>query len=101
MNPRIEWLNAKDGTVTIKAAKKPPSLQELQDYVRGYVEVVNVLVDNEPCQMIVNEEGLIRDLPVNVEASKHYSTYTLMKFRSYPPTPICGNAVLLRGMMLD
>jgi hypothetical protein len=51
--------------------------------------------------MIVNEEGLVQRLPVNVIASKHYATYALKEMRCFPPTPICGNAVLLRGLMLD
>ena len=97
----IEWINAVDGTVTSNEAAEAPSLQELQDYVDGYIEVVNVLVDDEPMQMIVNEMGLVNQLPVNVLASKHYATYSLKEFRNFPPTPICGNAVLLRGLQLD
>lgn len=101
MTGTIEWLHAENGTVKTDKAAAPPSLQDLQDYVGGYIEVVNVLVDDEPMQMVVNEEGLILDLPVNVMASKHYATYALKKMRCFPPTPICGNAVLLRGLMLD
>jgi hypothetical protein len=101
MTGTIEWIHAVDGTVTSTEAKSPPSLEELQKYVEGYIEVVNVLVDDEPTQMIVNEEGLLRRLPVNVTASKHYATYALKEMRCFPPTPICGNAVLLRGLMLD
>ena len=101
MTGTIEWIHAEDGTAIIENAAQPPSLKDLQDYVGGYVEVVNVLVDNTPCQMIVNEEGLVRKLPVNILASKHYATYALKEMRCFPPTPICGNAVLLHGLMLD
>jgi len=97
----IEWINADDGTVTTDKAFEPPSLEQLQDYVGGFIEVVNVLVDGQATQMVVNDEGLIRDMPVNVLASKHYATYALQELRCYPPTPICGNAVLLRGLVLD
>lgn len=97
----IEWINAEDGTVTSNEAAAAPSLQELQEYVDGYIEVVNVLVDDEPMQMIVNEDGFSKGLPVNVLASKHYATWALKKYRSFPPTPIVGNAVLLRGLRLD
>lgn len=100
MSGVIEYLGT-DGTVTIVQQETAPSLEEMQKYVGGYIEVVNVLVDGKPMQMIVNEEGLIQELPVNVIASKHYATIGLMHYRSFPPTPICGNAILLRGIQLD
>ena len=101
MTGTIEWLHAENDTSLSQEAAAAPSLQDLQDYVGGYIEVVNVLVDDEPCQMIVNEEGLVQHLKVNVRASKHYATYALKEMRCFPPTPICGNAVLLRGIFLD
>jgi glycyl-tRNA synthetase beta subunit len=52
MTGTIEWIHAVDGTVTSAEAAAAPSLEELQKYVEGYIEVVNVLVDDEPTQMI-------------------------------------------------
>lgn len=60
---------------------KTPTLQEMQEYVGGWIEVVYLPNDE---QLIVNEEGLILELPYNSVASCHASR------------TIVGNAILLR-----
>lgn len=47
------------------------SLEELQNYVDGYIEIVNLRSENNI--MIINEEGAINDMPVNLKASMIYS----------------------------
>tara|TARA_Y100000310_G_scaffold318729_1_gene373146 strand:- start:96 stop:350 length:255 start_codon:yes stop_codon:yes gene_type:complete len=42
------------------------SLKELQGYVGGYIELVKL---RDGTNLVVNEEGLMRRLPVNEEAS--------------------------------
>ena len=61
---------------------KRPSLQEAQDIVGGNVELV---IDDGSMQMLVNEEGLLKNLPLNKEAS-------LMAGR-----PLVGPALVLKG----
>ena len=100
MTGTIEWINV-DGTVRSEESKEPPSLPDMKDYVGGWIEVVKVLVDNEECHMIVNEEGYIQGLPVNVVASKHYATAALKLQARFPLSPIVGNAILLRGLELQ
>ena len=46
---------------------KEPSLEKMQEMVGGYIEMMT-LVDGS--QMIMNEEGNLRDLPENVQASE-------------------------------
>lgn len=43
-----------------------PSLEEAQKFVGGNVELITLTGDR---QMLVNEEGLIEDLPINDEAT--------------------------------
>lgn len=43
------------------------TLKELQNYVGGYIEL---LLTNDNRTMIVNEEGRLKNLEVNEEASK-------------------------------
>lgn len=43
------------------------TLKELQNYVGGYIEM---LLTNDDRTMIVNEEGRLKNLEVNEEASK-------------------------------
>ena len=47
---------------------KPPTLEEAQAIVGGLVEMVP-LMNPKNMQLIVNEEGLMHDLPVNTQAS--------------------------------
>ena len=51
--------------VTKYIKDKQPSLEDLQEMVGGYIQVISI--GNK--QIIVDEEGKIKDKPVNVEAS--------------------------------
>ena len=61
-----------------------PSLEKAQELVGGLVEMVH-LPHRPELQVLVNEEGLLKDLPLNVEASK-----LCMQ-------PIVGDVVVLKG----
>ena len=58
-----------------------PSLEEAQEAVGGFIEMIPV----EHGQLLVNEEGLIMSLPLNPTASQ------------IAGRPIVGNALLLKG----
>jgi len=62
---------------------KPPSLKEVQEIVGGYVE--RVMIPNSRDQMLVDEDGLHKQLSLNIEASKIVGG------------PIVGHAVILKG----
>ena len=46
-----------------------PSLEEVQQFVGGTVEIVYTKRDNKPAQMMVNEDGMIYGMPQNYAAS--------------------------------
>lgn len=48
------------------------SLKELKDIVGGHIEVVNLGDD----YMVVNEEGKLLDLPLNLSATRIYQHFT-------------------------
>ena len=77
-----------------EALKAKPNLAELQRLVGGWIERVKVQVDGELADMIVNEEGRLRNLPLNREASILYWTGRLTA------DPIVGDAVVLLGPWL-
>ncbi len=60
-----------DGTETIvyPANKKSFTLPELQKLVGGYIELVRTVDGKE---MIINEEGKLKDLPINNKATMQY-----------------------------
>ena len=61
-----------------------PTLSEAQKLVGGLVEMVRSPTDPE-IQILVNEEGLLRGLPFNEEASRLCDT------------GIVGDAIILKG----
>ena len=81
--PKTQELQDKEVLITITAV--PQSLKELQDLVGGYIEEVVILRRAQPFTMIVDEEGLLKEKPINLYA-------TLLA-----ETTIVGNAVILIG----
>ena len=51
------------------------SLEELQGFVGGFIEIVRVDDDRI---MVVNEEGKLNGLPINGDASKLYGRETIV-----------------------
>jgi hypothetical protein len=64
--------------------EEAPSLERAQELVGGLVEMVRSPTDPE-IQILVNEEGLLRGLPFNEEASRLCDT------------GIVGDAIILKG----
>lgn len=65
------------------------SLVQLQEFVGGYIEMVPSNVPHRA--LIVNEEGLLKELPHNVKASSYVRSGTLvLDF-------IRGNALLVKA----
>ncbi len=69
--------------ITVMEDKKP-TLKEAQKIVGGYVEMVHSPKQPD-WQILVNEEGLLRDLPYNQEATELCGT------------GIVGHAIILKG----
>lgn len=97
---QIHWIAA-NGEVTIEERGTPPTLEAMQTYVEGHIEVVSVLFGGEPHQMIVNDEGMIKHMPLNWKATSVYHCNWISKEGKIPDSPICGPAILLEGIRLD
>jgi hypothetical protein len=76
--------NGEREIVEFHDAEERPSLEQAQAIVGGYVEMI-VPPHNPHIQILVNEEGLLMRLPVNMEASRLAGRM------------IVGKAVLLSG----
>jgi hypothetical protein len=63
-----------DSTVTVRPLDGPPGLQELQEAVRGHIEVVPWFTAfcGFPCVAFCNEEGKLEGMPVNAVATMHW-----------------------------
>lgn len=70
------------------------SLKELREIVDGYIDIVSL---NDGRYMVVNDEGLINDLPVNFEASIMYYGKIAMLKGSY----ICGDVIICESNQIS
>ena len=68
---------------------KKPSLEEAQELVGGLVEFIQLKNGD---QMLVNEEGLIQDLEINVEATRIAADQS----DAWIMDGIRGNAIILQ-----
>jgi hypothetical protein len=66
-----------------------PTLEEMQEFVGGRIELV--YVDNG--HFVVNEEGLLDGLPINLEASLEF--WDVADFEMAPP--LVGNVIFIEG----
>jgi hypothetical protein len=65
-------------------SNKPPTLEEAQGLVDGYVQMLTL---RDGSQMLVNEDGIALNLEVNQSASERAEHFG----------PILGNVLILRG----
>lgn len=82
-----------EGEVTHTQVFTPPSLERVQDILRGYVEGAGAArVRGVAVQMFVNEEGRVRGLRLNARASEFARVHGLSNGSS-----VVGPAVVLSG----
>lgn len=68
-----------------------PTLKEMQTAVGGLIEIVRIPLGPEFI-MIVDEEGLLKDKPINLIACSQYPNGV---------TPIVGDAIIIRSDLVD
>lgn len=85
-----------DGTMTAVKPKdfKKFTLEELQSYVGGYIEVINLSANKA---LVVNEEGKLHNLPVNKIATALAQYCNAI----FPTDCIVGDAVVIENKRLD
>ena len=74
---------------------KNPTLKEMQEFVGGYIQVVNGV---DGSQIIINEEGKIKGLPMNMVATtmwlgEDWDDDTSAMVNDF----LVGNAMVLKG----
>ena len=77
-----------DGNYEKREAPTKPTLKEMQELVGGYIEPLQVRHEGKSRTMVVNEEGLLMNLPRNPGAS------------AIAGTVIVGNVFILEGYRL-
>ena len=83
-----ESLKPTNSLWTIDKKEDEPGLKKAQSFVCGFIECVQL--ENGDC-LIVNEEGKLNQLPVNVAATKLWR-------KSYPMSEdyMVGNVILIK-----
>ncbi len=80
--------------VVIDDVKNEPTLKAAQDFVGGYVEGITFPNGD---YLIVNEEGKLKNLPLNVEATNLWrSTFTKDKYMIGYDDFVVGPAILIK-----
>ena len=69
-----------------------PTLEEVQKLVGGYIEFV---YSDGDIQIICNEEGKLRELPINEEATNYW--FNLMTPSTFTNDFLVGDVVILKG----
>ena len=69
-----------------------PTLKQAQDFVGGLVEVVYIRAGDIEQQMLVNEEGLLKGLPLNFAATVYNAGYGNGQTIVGPVLLLCGAA---------
>ena len=82
-----------DGKMFVKEFTQP-LYKSVSDVVEGWIEVVHPRGLEDPFCFICNEEGLLRDLPLNAMGSLWYGTLQHGQ-------PIVGNIVVMKEVWTD
>lgn len=88
-----------DGEETHVKSKEKPTLGEMQKAVGGYIEVVRCLYKDKEKQMIINEEGKLRDLELNEKATEMF--WDFLRVKELKIDNIVGKAMILKNFELD
>ena len=84
--------------VVIDDVKNEPTLKAAQDFVGGYVEGITFPNGD---YLIINEEGKLRDLPLNSEATMMWrATFTKDKYAFGYDDFVVGPAILIKANAL-
>ena len=70
-NGLILYAEPKVGLEVFPKNKKDFSLKELQEFVKGHIEIVTF----DDFIMVINEEGKLQNLPLNFVATLLYQSY--------------------------
>jgi hypothetical protein len=82
----------------IDDVKDEPTLKEAQDFVGGYVEGIQFPNGD---YMIINEEGKLINLPLNVEATALWrATFTKDKYITGYDDYVCGPVIYIKKKAL-
>ena len=82
-------------------SNKVPELEWMQGIVGGYIERVHVHYKGKPTWMIVNEEGLLKGLPINQKATDIYLTHARIQgMEVLPGACIVGAVIILEGIRM-
>jgi len=94
----METLKSTAKLQIVEDSKHEPDLKAAQEFVGGYVEGITFPNGD---YLIINEEGKLMNLPLNVEATKLWrSTFTADKYAFGHDDFVVGPAILIKAKAL-
>ena len=88
---RIAVILKTDGSMETVPLYKKETLEQLQGWVGGYIECVRVRFAGRIRDVWINEEGLLKNLPVNQEATNLYEATLGCSLKN----PLVGDVVII------
>jgi hypothetical protein len=82
------FIEVDSATATEDVRSEYISLDEMQQFVGGYIEMVESA--DSRLMLVCNEEGKLLGLPVNVKATQIAHAHSMICVNDY----ICGNAIV-------
>ena len=99
MKGTIHWIGT-NGDYTAVPADEPPTLRQMQAFVKGLIEVLPVVVGQKKEHLIINEEGLLKGLPPNRIATQIAQAQYIVNDGIIADAQIVGPAILLQGIRM-
>lgn len=87
-----------DGTITVQPITSVPSLEDLQSYVGGYIEMVPMWEQflGRDCIVFCHEEGKLHGDPVNEVATSLWKVQ-LLQVGILTPDILVGTVIIIAG----
>ena len=77
-----------------------PTLEQLREWVGGHIELIWVEYKGRECMAIINEEGKLDDLPLNIEATNMYHEWLALRGFDVSDV-IVGNCAIMTNFDLS
>lgn len=100
MKGKIHWIGT-NGDYSVVPADEPPTLGQMQAFVKGYIETMTVTMGKKPEQLIINEEGRMKGLPPNRIATQIVQASYIVNDGIISDAQIVGPAILLQGIRME
>ena len=89
-----------NGDIRTIITSTTPTLEEMQRYVEGYIEVHSAQYAHQTVRLVMNEEALLKKMDINWRATAVYHAQFIIAGK-IPEQPLRGPVMMLVKLSLD